>query len=221
VARDSKESQELKDFKRSNTMSCKFGRTFWIGLGTVCLVLSQGLWGQATNLGMKTGCGYSVEQPATPVLPQQRPGKTENERSARLVLVSEHHGDDSGNASIVGLWSVTFLLADGSVFDSGYATWHSDGTELMNSGRAPMTGSFCMGAWKLTNQGTYQLNHVALSWDSTGTVFVGPANIRETITVAASGNSYSGSFTLNQYDTNGNLLAHFVGKIVATRITAD
>jgi hypothetical protein len=28
---------------------------------------------------------------------------------------------------------------------------------------------------------------VALSWDSTGTVLVGPANIRETVTVDAAG----------------------------------
>jgi hypothetical protein len=204
-------------------MNCKFGRTsFWIGLGTVCLLLTQGLWGQSANVGAKTGCGYSMEQPTTPARPQQKSGQAETERSPRLVMVSDRHADpDGGSATIVGLWSVTFLLADGSVFDSGYATWHSDGTELMNSGRPPMTGSFCMGVWKLTNQGTYQLNHIALSWDSTGTVFVGPANIRETITVAPSGNTYSGTFTLNQYDPNGNLLAHFAGKVVAQRITAD
>lgn len=204
-------------------MNCKFGRSsFWLGLGTVCLLLSQGLWGQSAGVGTKTGCGYSIEQSTTPTLPQQRGGQTENERTPRLVMVSDHHSDrDGGSATIVGLWSVTFLLADGTVFDSGYATWHSDGTELMNSGRPPMTGSFCMGVWKLTNQGSYQLNHIALSWDSTGTVFVGPANIRETITVAPSGNTYSGSFTLNQYDPDGNLLAHFAGKVVAQRITAD
>ena len=203
-------------------MNCKFGRTsFWIGLGTVCLLLSQGLWAQSANVGTKTGCGYSLEQPTTPIRPQQRPGQAEKrDGSPRLILVADHSGEGDG-ATIVGLWRVQLLLADGTVFDSGYATWHSDGTELMNSGRPPMTGSFCMGAWKLTNQGTYQLNHIALSWDSTGTVFVGPANIRETITVDPSGNTYSGSFTLNQYDANGNLLAHFAGKVVAQRITAD
>jgi hypothetical protein len=128
---------------------------------------------------------------------------------------------DGESAAIVGLWKIEFVLPDGTIFDSGYATWHSDGTELMNSGRAPMTGSFCMGAWKQNSDGTYKLNHFALSWDPTGTVFVGPANIRETITVDASGNSYKGKFVLNQYDTSGNLLAHFSGKISAVRITAD
>jgi len=121
----------------------------------------------------------------------------------------------------VGFWKVQLVLDDGTVFDDGYATWHSDGTELMNSGRPPMTGSFCMGVWRQTKSGPYKLNHFALSWDSTGTVFVGPANIRETITVDPSGKTYRGLFALDQFDTNGNVLAHFAGKVIGLRITAD
>jgi hypothetical protein len=154
--------------------------------------------------------------------PQQRRGQTENEfKAPRLVLVSGHSGQDEDNASIVGLWKIKLLLADGSVFDEGYTTWHSDGTELTNSGRPPMTGSFCMGAWKKNSDGTYRLNHFALSWDSTGTIFVGPANIKERITVDPSGNSYTGTFSVNQYDTNGNVLVHRTGRVVGLRITAD
>ena len=101
------------------------------------------------------------------------------------------------------------------------ATWHADGTEIMNSGRAPMTGSFCMGAWKQTGDRSFKLNHIALSWDSSGTTFVGPANIREHVTVSHDGNTYTGTFSLTQYDTNGNVLAHVVGVIAAQRVTAD
>jgi hypothetical protein len=78
-----------------------------------------------------------------------------------------------------------------------------------------------MGVWKLSNSGTYKLNHIALSWDPTGTVFVGPANIRELVTVDPGGKTYKGSFTLDQYDTNGGVLAHFDGRIIAQRVTAD
>jgi hypothetical protein len=205
-------------------------RKFWmarfsLSVGTVCLFLGQGLWGQSANVtgsGTNTGCGYSLGRPTAPVQPQLRPGQTETKFRSGLLLVSNHYsGPEGDNASIVGLWKIKFLLADGSVFDDGYATWHSDGTELMNSGRAPMTGSFCMGAWKQTNDDTYRLNHFALSWDPSGTTFVGPANIRETITVDPSGKTYKGRFTLNQYDVNGNLLAHFAGRVIGLRITAD
>jgi hypothetical protein len=66
-----------------------------------------------------------------------------------------------------------------------------------------------------------KLNHLAVSWDSTGTTLVGPANIRELIPVAPGGKTYNGSFTLDQYDTNGNLIVHFAGSVTGQRITAD
>ena len=131
-------------------------------------------------------------------------------------------------AAIVGLWKVSFLakgnqnIPDGAPIDQGYATWHEDGTELMNSGRPPITSSFCMGVWKQIGPATFKLNHVALSWDPTGTVFVGPARIREVVTVSRSGNRYTGTFTIDQYSTDETtVLAHITGVISATRITAD
>lgn len=130
--------------------------------------------------------------------------------------------------AVVGFWQVTFLskgtpgIPDGAQIDAGYVTWHSDGTELMNSGRAPMTGSFCMGAWKQIGPSTFKLNHVAMSWDASGTVFVGPANIREVITVNRARDRYVGTFTLDQYASDGEtVLAHITGTVSATRITAD
>ncbi len=183
-------------------MKCKFPMSgFWLGIA--CLFLTQGLWGQSANLtglGANTGCGYFPGRPAGAVEPKSRSSQSESEvRSPRLLLVSDRRsGSGDDNASIVGFWKVQLVLDDGTVFDDGYATWHSDGTEL-----------------------PYKLNHFALSWDSTGTVFVGPANIRETITVDPSGKTYRGLFALDQFDTNGNVLAHFAGKVIGLRITAD
>jgi hypothetical protein len=133
-----------------------------------------------------------------------------------------------GQQSIVGLWKFEFVsegskgVPDGTPIDAGYVTWHADGTELMNSGRAPMTGSFCMGVWKAEGHATYKLNHIALSWDNSGSVFIGPTNIRETVTVNRHGTGYSGKFTLDQYATDEKtLLAHLQGTVTATRITVD
>jgi len=49
------------------------------------------------------------------------------------------------DGSIVGFWRVDFT-ADGAdrPFDSAYAQWHSDGTEIMNSSRDPRTQAFCL-----------------------------------------------------------------------------
>ena len=168
-------------------------------------------------------------------------------------------------SAIAGLWKFTFTaegdvgtgapskalpLPDGTPVDAGYVTWHDDGTELMNSGRAPASGSFCMGVWKQIGPSSYKLNHWALSWipdyhpgatnswaqipggiDETFRAF-GPTNIQETLTLSKDGKSYRGTFTLTQYvndgsstpitDTNGAPVAFvIVGTVSATRITVE
>jgi hypothetical protein len=182
----------------------------------------------------ETGCGYSPsEAPAAPARPQQKSREAQGPiRHASLLLVSGHGRnweDDSDRAGIVGLWKIKFVskgntgigIPDGAPIDDGYATWHSDGTEIMNSGRPPITSSFCMGVWKKTGPSSYKLNHFALSWDPTGKTFIGPANIREELVLDGNENSYSGTFTIDQYDTEGHLLAHISGLVTAQRITAD
>jgi hypothetical protein len=124
---------------------------------------------------------------------------------------------DSDNDPITGLWRVKFM--DGTTqIDTGFAVWHADGTEIMNSGdRAPLTSSFCMGVWKKVGN-HYKLNHAAISWDPTGTVQVGAANIVETVVLGPNADTFSGSFTITQYDMNGDVLGSVAGKITGTRI---
>jgi hypothetical protein len=86
--------------------------------------------------------------------------------SASLLLVSEQDSNDP----IVGFWKVTFTAEgngkegppDNTPIDSGFAQWHSDGTEIMNSGRPPQNGDFCLGVWEKTGRPRYKLNHFAL-----------------------------------------------------------
>ena len=143
---------------------------------------------------------------------------------ASVVFVANHQQEVN---PIVGLWKFTFVskgstgIPDGTLIDSGYATWHNDGTEIMNSARAPMTQSFCTGIWMQTGDYTYTLNHFAMSWDPTGSMYVGPANIKESITIDYSGTAFSGTFTIMQYDTKGNVLQTVNGTVTATRINVD
>jgi hypothetical protein len=107
--------------------------------------------------------------------------------------------DDS--ASIVGLWKIEMLskstathtnpMPDGVLIDFGTVAWHSDGTELLNSGsRNPSDGDFCQGVWAQVGANTFALNHMALAWTS-GT-YTGPAVIRERVTVDATRHHTSG-----------------------------
>jgi len=133
---------------------------------------------------------------------------------------SDHH------APIVGFWKAKFVsegssgIPNGTVVDSPFVQWHSDRTEIMNSSRVPATQSFCLGVWKRTGDSTYELNHFGLSFDTSGD-FVGPAQIRENITLDQNGDEYSGTFTIDQYNASGSLLQEVKGQVTATRITVD
>jgi hypothetical protein len=127
---------------------------------------------------------------------------------------------------IVGFWRVDLIsegnsgITDGTVLDAGFTQWHSDRTEILNSSRAPATQSFCLGVWEKAGPSKYKLNHFPLSWNPDETL-LGPANIREEITLSPDHNSYVGTFTLDQYDPSGNNLAHLVGQVKAKRITVN
>ena len=143
------------------------------------------------------------------------PAAYDGRSAAELFQNSEY-----SSASIVGMWEFKFV-AGGNVVDFGYVQWHSDGTELQNSGgRAPSTENFCMGVWKQTGQSRYHLNHFALSYDSAGALNA-KVNIKEDVTVDPHGATYTGPFTLDVYDPTGaTLLQHVAGQVTATRVAA-
>ena len=119
----------------------------------------------------------------------------------------------------------------GARLDAGYAQWHSDETEIMNSGRDPATSNFCLGAWKSVGKRRYKVNHFALIWDNTGKLctpepgapscFVGAANVREEIVLDRHGNTYTGIVTIDQYDPDNNWMFRLRGTVAANRIKAD
>ena len=82
---------------------------------------------------------------------------------ASLLMVSD------GEAGIVGFWHVKFVskgsegIPDGTEIDAGYSQWHSDGTEIMNSGgRSPLpaTTVWAFGSrWALIHTSSTTLAH--------------------------------------------------------------
>ena len=135
-------------------------------------------------------------------------------------------------ASIVGMWNIQFLsqgntahkpaIPDGAMIDFGYNQWHSDGTEILNSGaRAPAQENFCLGVWQKTGNSTFQLNHFALNYDPTAGTLLGRINIVETVTLSPGGTTYSGTFVYTVFDTKGNKTDQLTGQVTAQRITVD
>jgi hypothetical protein len=140
-----------------------------------------------------------------------------------LSRTAENEGSEG---QIVGFWKFQFVsqgstgIPDGAVVDNGFTQWHSDGTEITNSFRPPSTGNFCLGVYQQTGSSTYSLNHFALGWDPLGN-FIGPVQIREKVTLSHNSNQFTGTFTIEQFNPAGNVLAHVQGQVTGTRITVN
>ena len=157
--------------------------------------------------------------------------------SARLIgaaLGPFSEDDDRDGPSIVGMWHVVFtahsmngdaIPAPGAVIDNSLVTWHSDGTELMNSSRPAQDGNFCMGIWEKTGRYTYSLNHIPWQGNDPSNAPggignpEGAAQLTEQVTLSPDGSHYWGSFTLTAYDLVGNQTITFSGTFYATRVT--
>jgi hypothetical protein len=136
-------------------------------------------------------------------------------------------------ATIVGMWSIQFIsqgngthnppIPDSAVIDFGYTQWHSDGTELMNSGgHTPASGNFCMGTFVRSGFFSYELNHFALGYDATTGGLAAKFDIRVLATLDPSGNEFTGTFTIDAYDPNtGQKVDHLAGIVSAVRVTVD
>jgi hypothetical protein len=167
--------------------------------------------------------------PSTQASPTLRSAYYRPGAEGRFLLT----GDDGGwpsEAGIVGMWRFQLVAPNGAVVDDGYAQWHSDGTEIQNSGlHAPITSNFCLGVWSQVGPGTYQLNHFPLAWDPTGQ---SPANaIQLTETVKLTDHDHmTGTFKLKVYvwtstdslDVSPGIpVATVTGTITATRVTIN
>jgi len=162
----------------------------------------------------------------------------------------DEFGPSFFRAPIVGLWAfkytskgnmATLGIPDGAPIDNGNTAWFADGNEITFSGaRNPIVGASCIGVWKQTGERTYVLNHIGLSWNplapsSNGLAGPGnpsggpgasggPAFIKQFVTLSRDGQSYTGTFSINQLMPDGKtpaLPAPIKGTITAMRVTID
>ena len=128
--------------------------------------------------------------------------------------------DASQPPSVVGMWMTTFT-SGGEVVDAGFDVWHSDGTQILNDTPPPAAGAVCLGIWIQTDVYSYQLKHPSWVYDETNTNLVGTVYILEQVTLDPGGDSFSGTFSYEGYDLDGNHVFHEDGEISGDRITTD
>jgi len=177
----------------------------------------------------RAGCGDLTTLQGPFVFAQETPNGF---LLSRAAVEQKSAARGPAGASIVGMWNIQLVsegntahnpsIPDGAILDFGYNQIHSDGTEILNSGgHAPATGNFCLGVWGQTGFLTYEVNHFALSYYATSGALASIVNLREQITLSPSGDSYTGTFTLDVYDPKGNHVDHVVGNVTAQRVTVD
>ena len=130
--------------------------TRYVGLVTFAAMLTPSMF--AGSGGMPDTAAPAAKQP-----PSHFTQATY--QPIRFVLAD----DDHPGATIVGLWHAVFTQDPqygGKLSDDSYVEWHSDGTEIMNSGTHG-SGAFCMGVWAKTGHSTYTLRHIALDYSMT------------------------------------------------------
>jgi len=197
---------------------------------TVSSTLSAGLFLALSVSKASAGCGDVSNLNGPWVFAQPVSLARTSSPTTQNTATADAKG--SSSPSIVGFWKVQLIslgnvthspsIPDGALIDFGYAQWHSDGTEILNSGgHAPATENFCLGVWGTTGFQTFELNHFPMSYDATTGTLTNYLNLREMITLSPSGDSYTGTFTLLIYDTKGNQVDHLAGTVTATRLTVD
>jgi hypothetical protein len=131
---------------------------------------------------------------------------------------------DDGNASIVGLWAVTYFVGkSNTIWDQGFEQWHSDGLELNNDNAVPPSlGNVCVGVFKKIGSRSYKLRHVTWNFDTSGN-WTGTFQLLQTVTVAPNGKAFTGTYVSDSFDVAGKVIpsAHAEGIVSASRITVD
>jgi hypothetical protein len=207
-----------------------------ISMRTLLAALVLSVAGFSISNSAQAGCGFvppslkpNVWIPSTQASPMLRTADYRPGEEGRFLLIGDD-GDWRGDAGIVGMWRFKLVAPNGVVVDDGYAQWHSDGTEIQNTGlHAPITGNFCLGVWKQVGPGTYQLNHFPLAWDVTGQSPANAVQLIEKVKLTDE-NHMTGRFTLKIYVwtstdsldvASGIPVTTLTGTITATRVTIN
>jgi hypothetical protein len=212
------------------------GKDMRISLRPMCAALVLSAVSLLTIDNALAGCGFaqralkpiawdSAAQTSSALRPAvYHPGSDEG----RFLLASDDW-DRRDEPSIVGMWRFELLGPNGALVDDGYAQWHSDGTEVQNSGvHAPPTSNFCLGVWEKVANRTYRLNHFPLAWDATGQTSAAEIQLTETVKLTDD-DHMTGTFTLKVYlwdstkglDVSGPAVQTVTGTLTAQRVTIN
>jgi hypothetical protein len=125
------------------------------------------------------------------------------------------------SSAITGYWRV-LTYYQGSVVDERFDNWFADHNEVFVDETPPIEGNACNGTWIQSGPREFKLLHDTWQFDSTNTIVIAWAAVRDTITLSSDKQSFTGTETFTVYDLNNNVLAVYSGfNLSATRLKVD
>jgi hypothetical protein len=168
---------------------------------------------KACELSQRAGYGSAMNTILAAAMAQQA---TQPATSGQAV---DPAPGDAAAQHLVGLWQVVFT-SGGQVVDQAFELWHSDGTEEILDITPPAQENACFGVWVQTSRDTVKLKHPSWTFDANGNL-TGTVILRETVQLDHGENKFTGTYTIDVYDTSGNHIFHSSGQAQGTRITVD
>jgi len=158
------------------------------------------------------GCGRPSP---TNILPM-----TAAEKAAARQFGSTLAEGPSRAGDIVGLW-ISTISSGGQDIYQAFESFTKDGLEILNDNGSTLNGNVCLGVWTATGRNKLKVYHPSWNYDNSGNL-IGTVIIKEEITLDASGDTFTGTVTVDVLDLNNKpvqptLQATLTGK----RITAD
>jgi hypothetical protein len=192
--------------KRSTNMKTNSLMILYVAIVTACTAFTSTAHAQCSSMSPKAAVAWQHLPSYAPALRALAPPERAD---------AEDRGTD---VSIVGLWKVTFF-AGGQVVDQAFEVFHNDGTELMIDTAPPASDNVCVGVWAKTDS-LVKLNHPSWTFDANGNLN-GTATIKVSVALDHTGNSFTGTFTVDVFSLTGVNLQHLAGTVSGQRITVD
>jgi hypothetical protein len=128
-------------------------------------------------------------------------------------------GEDSAANQLIGSWQLTVNRGPALPPVKGLTTY-TQGHSLIGTANVTVRGP-AHGTWEHVNGRLYADTHIFFRFDPSGTL-LGSQKIKETVRLAADGDSYTAVAISDQFDPNGNLTASGLrATITATRINVE
>ncbi len=152
----------------------------------------------ARACGVLPGSGLSLSRLSSPLSQLQA-------LSALLGGQAREDSSEHRRASLVGMWTVNFYVAD-QLWDVAIEQFYGDGNEMTNDiAFPPSLGNICWGVWQQVSNRVYKMKHIGWTFDTNG-AYAGRFDFAATVELSRDGGTFTGSFVADQEDLSGNII---------------